>query len=752
MVSNFHAQNGRGRLELLSLAWLVSPSDPGLPPGEGDWIPARVPGDVRLSLLDAGWIPDPLFGRNHESLGWINEKDWWYRCPLPALTGGRNFLIFDGLDYDAEIFAGGGMLGRHEGMFSRQRYELPAGTRGDLSIRFRAPASLRKPRLSPRDRLWTEFLKRTIGGDFFPDRLGTLKCQMGFGWDFAPAIPTIGIWDSAEIQNTGPVAITGIAVDARTAGSGARINVRLGLSSLAPADVELHARVEPVGHDSPETETRDRVRLGKGDQRTTLRLVLDEARLWQPWEWGGPARYRVMVDAFVEGRLTDSAAAEFGVRSVEMFKPDEGRAEAPGRGHVGLKINGRELFIRGANWVPVDSLLADLTPERYRGLLEKARDAGINLLRVWGGGLRERQAFYDICDELGILVWQELPFSVAFFDHFPIDSDFVSLVEQEVAGIVRAIRNHPSVAVWCGGNEFNPDHNRQVVDAMARSISVEDGTRPFRAASPSSGERHDWSIWHSYANVADYRKNDAPLLSEFGLQAAPDPASLRQFLPPEGLSPGADWEAHSAQLDKLRRYAAAYLPAGAAPSVEAFVEATQRAQANGLQIAIEHVRRRRGRTTGTMFWQFNEPWGAICWSVLDYFGRPKLAYERLKAIYQPLLVSLDYPLRRYRDGDRISGTLWAVNDGESHGVLTLNVLSGGEVIDSRRVAVPGLFAMNAGDLDVRLPRAADFRLELRDGDGRILAGNRYDLEWEDLRRISFSDYVRDRIAWGVLHE
>ncbi|MCS6801974.1 MAG: glycoside hydrolase family 2 TIM barrel-domain containing protein [Chloroflexota bacterium] len=697
---------------------------------------------MRLSLLAAGRIPDPLVGRQASESQWVAERDWIFRRSIPPAPH-RRFLRFKGIDYQGEIAIDTQVVARFRGMFSERRVALPAAG-GTLTVRCAAPLTLPTPRLGRRERLMAWAFRHVFGSTLFPPRLATLKCQMTYGWDFAPPLPTIGLWDDILLQTTGPAAIVALAVRSRPCAASALVTLDLELDLERPATLTAVACLtDDAGANVAETEAQWAAPAGSSLRR--LRLSLAEARRWEPWERGRPALYRLEVRLAADGALSDRWSERVGIRTVEMGAPSHRGRGAPADDCVRLVVNGRTLFIRGANWVPNDSLLSRLGEEEYRARIEEAKAAGVNLLRVWGGGLREREAFYRICDELGMLVWQEFPFSVAFFDHFPRDRAYAAFVEEECRGIVRALRNHPSVVIWCGGNEFNPNRNRPVVAAIANAVAREDGSRPFRAASPSAGERHNWRVWHAKANVADYRLERAPLLSEFGLQAAPAVETLWAALPDDP-APGPEWERHSAQLDKLQRYAQARLD-----DLTAFAAATQRAQANGLQVAIEHMRRCAGAATGTIFWQLNEPWPAISWSVIDYFGRPKRAFRCLKGWYAPVLASVEYPLRPYRAGDELRGTLWIVNDtlAALDRLEVVAELNGHQLFRRTAVAAPNA-ATCLGEVAVRLPSTGEMVLRVS-RQGILISENRYDLDWHDPIPTRRLDALRDWLTWRALH-
>lgn len=446
----------------------------------------------------------------------------------------------------------------------------------------------------------------------------------------------------------------------------------------------------------------------------------------------------------------DAFTTRFGVRRVEVHKTDQGH---PWR----VVVNGETLFVRGVNWVPVDALAGRAKPARYAALLGRAQAAGVNFVRVWGGGGRERRAFYDLCDELGLLVWQEFPIACVFLDHLPRQAAYRALLRQEAAGMVQALRNHPSLFIWCGGNEWSPARHRSIVAVLADAVASDDGTRPFTPASPGPGDAHHWRVWHGRAPLSAYRAEQASMVSEFGLQAAPDVASLRQFLTQAELwPPGVGWQRHNAELAKLERYARWFESAGKTHALERFVQASQRAQAAGLQILIEHVRRRRDATGGLAVWQWNEPWPSICWSVVDYFDRPKLALAVLQRSMQPLLVSLDYPLAAYRPGDLLAGMLWVVNDGvESQAGCWLRASlereeKEGSTLLELPCSAPAQAARQVGKLALRLPAGfSHLRLELRQGNS-LLAHNVYDLRFYDAGPDSIGQAARRRMVDLIL--
>lgn len=752
-----------------------------------EWLPATVPGNVRSDLLALRRILDPFLGDYYQASLPMEDWDWWYRRTLNLSIGldQRAFLIFEGIDYLSAVFVNGQELGRHEGMFSRQVYEITDALRTqtmpeaspqtsrvsaslrtvEIAVRIWGSSALPPRRLSLLEQVWgwlADHIDPT-GMGAFPDRMATVKCQMSFGWDFAPPIRAMGIWDDGWLVVTGGVFIEDVYVKSQiskaqpqTAYLTAQVIVDSDRSRLVQARVQVH----PANFDGPAWGPGFfELDLSPGRSIHSLSFDLPHPQLWEPWDRGLPHLYELTLSILdhsspispglpstCPGNLQslDSVSTRFGIRCITLD-------------NWTFILNGRREFIRGVNWVPVDSLPGRLQRDDYADLLGMAREAGVNLVRVWGGGLREKRAFYDLCDELGLLVWQEFPFACSFLGYFPRNLGWLRLVERESRAIVQAMRNHPSLLLWCGGNEFSPRRNRPLVTTLARVVEAHDGTRPFVPASPSPGDAHNWDVWHGKYPLHAYRQEKARFLSEFGLQAAPANESLAACLPEaEVWPPGVGWVVHHAELGKLWRYVGVTLSLPGrgdggegkiAISLEEFITASQQAQALGLQIAIEHMRRRKGETGGLCLWQFNEPWPAISWAIVDYWRRPKLAYQRLKDLYNPVLVGLTFSPARYGPGDTLQTEVWAVNDSLEtlDDCWLLIELDSVKIYQSRVILLPDS-AQTVGVLRHRFEsEPCELELVLHRGD-RVIARNIYDLSYYDPSRIAWKERLVRRLA------
>ncbi len=710
---------------------------------------ATVPGEVRLDFFHAGLLKDdPFYGRNNDASRWVENQDWWYwrDFDLELEPGQRAWLVLHGADYYTWTYLNGELLGEHEGMFSRQRYDVTKllTRRNRVAVRFLAPARLSSQRSTPWEKFLNRWERRFIDTSCDPDRRDWLKCQMSYGWDFAPELRTIGLWDDVELVVTGEVSLFDVQVKSRLASGRAALTLSFDADVLTAGLVTFVLSLAGQTFESDPVTRSYRMMLPAGRSRQTLEMQVRDPRLWFPWDHGEQNLYTLTVQAQRDARTLDRVTESIGLREITLKRNPGSPPEAVDWTFV---VNGQPVYLRGANWVPADAFPARVREDDYRALLGMAREANLNVLRVWGGGLREKKPFYDLCDRLGLLVWQEFPLACAFITRYPRSDEYLSFVESEAREIVRQVRNHPAVMLWCGGNEFDPDVNHPVIEAMRRAVLAEDGMRPFQAVSPAYGESHNWRIWHQYRPPEEYRKDLAQVMSEFGLQAPPSVDSLKRFIPSDELwPPGPSWKYHRAQMVKLEHYAA---PFQSSDALGEFVDASQRAQARGIQIAVEHARRKKYSMSGFLVWQLNSPWPGIDWALVDYYRVPKLAYGRLKEIAHPLLVSLDYALRRYSPGDALTADVWVVNDWprDFPGCrVEIALQDKRQVFD---VSVEPDSALTIGRLEWTLPQG-DWRVACRlvQGD-RTLSENHYDLREYDGRSGSWWNVPLDNLRLAL---
>ncbi len=739
----------RQTLDLSTLAWRMGPA-PRQPysasPADDRravraWHPARVPGAVRADLAAAGLVPPVDTPEGIAAGDWVDAVDWWYAVQLPGGWRSNEQVVLeaDGIDDRCAVWLDDRLLATHAGMFARQAVVLSPWVNGagphTLAIRIWGAGAL--PRLP--NPPWRRLIRRALrltgaNTEYFPDRMATPHAPFSFGWDFAPRVFGTGIWDDIRLVTCRGAYIENLyaAAEPLTPDDPApvRWQLRLALQQFTgtPAAVEVEV--------SQETEVTHTVRhdvTARDGSTLALAFETPPLRRWWPWDQGEPHLCRVTVRLIdVHGDVMDEAGMTTGVRTVR-------REALPGGAPWQFVVNDRPVFLRGANWTPADILPGTVTPADYERLLGMARDAGINFLRVWGGGVRERAPFWETCDRLGIMAWQEFPLACAFLDHHPRTASYLSALSDEARGTVRALRHHPSLIAWCGGNEINVQRERLPLAALADVLAQEDDRRPWIPASPSDGDIHQWNVWHGFASWAALQEQAPPFMSEFGLQALPDAATVAEMFPagaPPALS-DAQWAARKAQPAKLRHYAGPDIAASIPVSNADAIRLTQRAQAAALQAGIEACRIRRESDNaqprpcgGVAFWQFNEPWRAVSWSVVDRAGRPKAAYNAIRRSYQPLLVAAQFPRRPYTEGDLFEAALWLVSDLPSaQPPCTVEAWLDERAVWTRAaVDIPAAGAYRLGSMRERLaapPETLTLRL-LRNG--AVVAENRYDLQ------------------------
>ncbi len=632
------------------------------------WLPATVPGNIHADLMRAGQLPNLYTADGIEKAGWVDDFDWWLEREVTLLLqpGERAWLHAEHVDYIATIWLDDQLLGHHEGAFDSALFELTPHLDADgelhvyrVAVRLWGAARWPQPAWGLWERLITPLTRLILPGKAslrpFHPRLRRLRPPVQAGWDFAPALAAIGVWGAVWVEVARAIRIAEVRIgdwdfDDEPGGECARSTLTLCLDAAVAGLVTLHLAWVSDNGQSEGAETHPALALAEGQSEHRLPLCIPAAQRWHPWEQGIPTLYRLTVEARQQGVVCARQTVRFGIRTLQW----EG---------MRLRVNGRPCFVRGVNWVPADILPGTVPRERYRALLGMARERGVNMLRVWGGGGGERREFYETCDEMGLLVWQEFPFACAFLDHFPRDEAFLQQAEQQADALVRALRHHPSLVIWCAGNEFSYHRNRALVDRLGAAVRAAD-SRPFLPPSPGANDRHNWHVWHGRAPLRHYARETIPFLSEFGLQAPPPLSSLERFLPAHERWPlGAAWVRHHADLEKLRLYAQ---PAegGSPDTLATFVAASQAAQARGLQVAIERMRRRKAAGAGgVMVWQWNEPWPSISWALVDFFGAPKPAAEGLRDWYNPILLSLEWEAPRAgKPPDEQGATLWAIND------------------------------------------------------------------------------------------
>ena len=613
------------------------------PDGTGDALPASVPGCAHTDLLAAGLIPDPFLGRNETEVAWVGRREWTYETELTAGAGPheQTDLVFDGLDTVAEILLDGRPLGRTRNMHRSYRFDV-TGLSGRLTVRFAsayAEAEAVRGRLGERPGAYAEPYQY----------LRKMACS--FGWDWGPTLVTAGIWRPVRLERWST---------ARIARVRPLVTVEDGVGQIELAvDVE-RSRVEaPLTLEASAGGVRARARID--GTAGTVRLRVPDVRLWWPRGYGEQPLYDVELTLSHGDEALDAWRRRTGFRTVEL----DTSADAHGTGFT-LVVNGERLFARGVNWIPDDVFPSRITRERYRHRLEQAAGAGVDLVRVWGGGIYEDEDFYDACDELGLLVWQDFPFACAAY---PEEQPLRGEVEAEARENVVRLMPHPSLVLWNGNNEnlwgFRDWDWEQglagdswgegyYLGVLPRVVAELDPTRPYTAGSPWSGSwrhhpndpahgtHHSWEVWNR-ADYADYRRDVPRFVAEFGWQAPPAHATLRRALPGEDPAPDSPGMLHHQKAEdgngKLERGLARHfaVPEG---DFDRWHYLTQVNQARAVAAGVEHWRSHWPVCAGTVVWQLNDCWPVTSWAAIDGDGREKPLYHELRRLYADRLLTV----------------------------------------------------------------------------------------------------------------
>ncbi len=649
------------------------------------WLPATVPGTVHTDLLAAGVIPDP-FHRDHElRLRWIEGEDWSYRTRLPVnpdvLGQERVELVFDGLDTYAEVLIDGEPVLQADNMFRTWRVDV--GDRLDggdhrLEVRFSSPIVAAQP---SRDALPYVLPAGNDRSDR-PTRPFTRKAAYHYGWDWGPRFVTSGIWRPVRLEGWSGTRIRDVHwVQRSLSDEAAQLAAVVKLESTRAEQV----RVRIFSPDEEFPGVSRSVRVGPGASQVELDFSIPSPERWWPNGLGEPHLYSVTAEVR-DARRADLRTARLGLRTVEVITQPDSMGES-----FFVRVNGVPAFMRGANYVPLDHFTPRVGDRRYRQLFQAAREGHMNMLRVWGGGIYEDDLFYDLADEHGILIWQDFMFANGMY---PWDDAFVGSVREEAAANVRRLRNHPSLALWCGNNEiedgwmnwgwqtqlgYSPADSAEVwggYQRIFRSLlpEVVDSLDPGRFYWPSSpsigwgheeslerGDSHYWGVWWGGEPFEVYAEKLPRFASEYGFQSYPALETIEAFTRPEDRrlrSPVMDVhqkhpEGVETILDYMRR------DYGEPVDFEDFVYLSQVVQAEGVRIALEAHRRAMPRTMGTLYWQLNDTWPVASWSSLDYYGRWKALHHAARRAFRPLLLSAVVTgdtVRVYGVSDRLEPT------------------------------------------------------------------------------------------------
>ncbi|MFZ0521853.1 MAG: glycoside hydrolase family 2 protein [Candidatus Acidiferrales bacterium] len=642
-----------------------------------EWHPAEVPGVVQTDLLHDGLIPDPFYQDNDTRLQWIGLTDWEYRTTFDAdaATLGHDHvdLVFDGLDTYADVYVNEQPVLHSDNMF--RRWRVPAKTLlkvgpNTLRIVFHSPIESMIPKVKALPYILPSVTSHMTGNEEdIATAPYTRKAPYQYGWDWGPRYVTEGIWKPIRLETWDALRIENFHIQQQSVTkdfAALSAEVEIEASHSAAASIEINY-AELSG--APSAPIRQSVQLEPGVNRISVAVHIANPKLWYPLGVGAQDRYRFSAQVRIGRNVAADASLKTGLRSIELRREVTGNDTS-----FAFVVNGIPIFAKGADVIPFDSFPNRVTPEIHRQILEAARDAHMNMVREWGGGYYESDDFYDICDELGIMVWQEFIFGG---DMVPGGRDFQDNVKQEAIEQVERLRDHPSIVLWCGNNEIetgwvhwddrklfkesvSPADREKVWQdyvvlfhgILAGVVARYANPVPYWASSPSAnfeappdsqnnGDMHYWQVWHQLAPIEMYTQQFPRFMSEYGFQSFPEMRTIRSFAQP------GDMDIHSVTMqdhqknhggnERILSYMLRWYPEP--KDFPSFVYLSQVLQAEAIKVGAEHLRRQRPNTMGSLYWQLNDCWPVASWASIDYYGRWKALQYYARRFYDDVIVS-----------------------------------------------------------------------------------------------------------------
>ncbi len=623
---------------------------------ENNWLAASVPGTVHLDLINNKIIPDPYKDENEKKVQWIENENWDYQTSFNIsskdLENQNIELIFNGLDTFSEIYLNGKLIQSTDNMFRKWtipvRQSLKNG-KNILQVKFRSAVNFGR-----------ELAQKVPFTMPESPRSFVRKAQYQFGWDWGPRLVTAGIWKDVQLEFWNNAKIITVKDIQKRSDKG---------ENDLHFDVEIYA--QKSGDYSLElNKIHQKIALQKGTNTISVPYETRGMKLWQPNGRGEANLYDFEVQLLKNDKNIDRKNIRIGLRTVELIQEKDAKGKS-----FYFKVNGKPLYIKGTNWIPGDSFSPRMAKEKYRKLIKDTKDANMNMIRIWGGGIYEDDEFYKACDENGILVWQDFMFAGSFY---PADEAFLNNVKEEVKDQVSRLQNHPSIALWCGNNEideaivnwgyqkqFNYSKNDSlqvwkdykklfhevIPNALAENLRSDKNI--YWPSSPSigwghqesltEGDSHYWGVWWGEQPFEIYNEKVGRFMSEYGFQGTPTLETTKSMFsgtPDLNLQNPTikAHEKHARGWDIINEYLKRdyKIPTD-------FVQynyVSQLLQAKGMQMAIEAHRRAKPYNMGTLYWQLNDCWPVVSWSSIDYLGNWKAFHYQSKRSFDPVLVSV----------------------------------------------------------------------------------------------------------------
>ena len=644
-----------------------------------DTYKAVVPGTVQHDLLRNGFIEDPFFGLNERSVQWVDKEDWIYRNEFvldPQLAACSHIEVcFDGIDTYSDVYINDKLVFSTDNMFRRWRADIReflVPGKNELKVYLHSPIKKALPLYDAVPFQYYAGNDQSQNGGMMDKRVSifTRKAGYHYGWDWGTRLVTSGIWRPVRIEAWNDVRLDNIYYKQNEI-SRKRAEMDVEISLIADKPLEgVSVKVSANGNVVAERL----VDIAQGQSKVNVPVVMKNPELWWPNGSGEPYRYDFEVEITKNNNVLVSDNQKIGLRSIELVREPEGEGVT-----FYFKVNGEPVFMKGANYIPCDLMLDRVTDEIYEETIRSAVVTNMNMLRVWGGGIYEEDKFYDLCDENGILIWQDFMFACSFY---PGEGEFLESIRQEAEDNIKRLRNHPCIALWCGNNECNdafygwglrhtyakkghPEYDRLIeeqidvmyFDVLPAVVAEFDPLTDYTPSSPyapkggrgtaDTGDYHFWTTWQKASeSITGYEKVSARFMSEYGFQSFPTLPTVKKYAPRS-----KDWRIGSdvmmfhqrgGEFANGRILKALEDDYKVPSSFEDMLYMSQIVQGDAIRMAIESHRRDKSYCWGSLFWQLNDCWPVASWSSRDYYGTWKALQYYSKYAFANLLVSPEF--------------------------------------------------------------------------------------------------------------
>lgn len=618
-----------------------------------DWRSASVPGNVYTDLLVHKAIPDPFIKTNEEKVQWVATKNWEYKTTFnisdQELQKEFIEITFEGLDTYAKVYINNQLIVTTDNAFRSYTIDIKEQAKkvNELRIDFSNTNSI-------------ETKKENINPYKLPEgkRIYTRKAQFQYGWDWGPKLNTSGIWKAVTLKTWNAIQFDDIYIKQQEVTSeNANFEIDFTIESTTNKSVNIFT----VANKQSQT---DLIKIKKGKHTYSISFDIKNPQLWWTHNLGTPHLYQFDFQLIENNRIKDEKTIKKGIRTIKLVTDKDEKGAT-----FHFELNGKPVYMKGANYIPQNSFQNNVTGSHYKKLLTDVTNSNMNMLRVWGGGIYENDIFYNLCDEKGILIWQDFMFACAMY---PGDKDFLANVQQEAIEQVTRLRNHASIALWCGNNENAEGWNRwgwqanrtekekaeiwkdyqavfsnilpKTVANLNPEIKYWESSPKYGRGNPKyefKGDAHDWWVWHDATPFEHFEEKVPRFMSEFGFQSFPSYETLKHINQSKSIDLKTDaiksHQKHSRGFQLIEEYMQRDYNIPTNDPDYAYV--SQLVQAKGITMGIEAHRRAKPYNMGTLFWQLNDCWPAISWSSIDYFGNWKALQYKAKKSFKNLLIS-----------------------------------------------------------------------------------------------------------------